>query len=196
MRRHPGTDIRVAATNESLNLEQRDVDLAIRYFAPEAAPAGAVKLFEEEVLPVCSPDLTRRADRPLAAPADLRHHVLLHYDYPGSRRSFMEWDSWLASFGVEDVSASALHFNQYDQLVRAAVDGQGVALGIRALVARHLEDGTLIAPFGPALHTARAYFILRPERHRDDAMVAELVAWLLEESKQDGSQPSSFGTKP
>ena len=33
-------------------------------------------------MPVCSPKLLRERGRPLKSPADLRHHVLLHYDDP------------------------------------------------------------------------------------------------------------------
>ncbi|MFO1110908.1 MAG: LysR substrate-binding domain-containing protein [Bradyrhizobium sp.] len=184
--RHPAADVRVAATNESLNLEQREIDLAIRYFSPDTAPTSAIKLLEEDILPVCSPDLIRDADRPLASPADLSRHTLLHYDYPGARRSFMEWQTWLASFGMDDISPAALHFNQYDQLIRAAVEGQGVALGIQALVGRNLQDGTLIAPFGRSLRTSRAYFIVRSSRLRKDAMADEFVAWLVEEARREG----------
>jgi LysR family glycine cleavage system transcriptional activator len=54
-----------------------------------AAPEGAIKLFGEVVLPVCSPKLVTRT-APLATPEDLRRHVLLHYERP-EVRDFAAW---------------------------------------------------------------------------------------------------------
>jgi hypothetical protein len=46
-------------------------------------------------------------------------------------------------------AASTLHFPQYDQLVVAAMEGSGVAIGVLPHVAQHVRDGVLCAPFGP-----------------------------------------------
>src|ERR1700687_3959740 len=54
-------DVRISATTDMPHLERSLVDLAIRYCRPEAAPEGAIRLFGEEVLPVCSPSLLRDA---------------------------------------------------------------------------------------------------------------------------------------
>ena len=63
---HPDIDVRISATTDTLNLERSLIDLAIRYCAPEAAPDGAVRLFGEEMIPVCAPALLReRARAPL-----------------------------------------------------------------------------------------------------------------------------------
>ncbi len=87
-RKHPAIDIRIAADNRMVDLERERIEVAIRYCPAKAAPEGAVKLFGEVVLPVCSPRLLTRTT-PLATPEDLRHHVLLHYELPGgeTRRS-------------------------------------------------------------------------------------------------------------
>jgi len=47
------------------------VDLAIRYCKPETVLEGAVRLFGEEMIPVCSPTLLRDNRRPLKRPQDL-----------------------------------------------------------------------------------------------------------------------------
>src|SRR6202051_476318 len=62
---HPDVDVRISATTEALNLERSLIDLAIRYCKPESVPEGAVKLFGEEVIPVCSRALLRDKARPL-----------------------------------------------------------------------------------------------------------------------------------
>jgi DNA-binding transcriptional LysR family regulator len=124
---HPGVDVRISASYKTVNLERDGVDLAIRY-ASAASMEGQRPLFEEDVIPVCSPALAADAARPLREPADLRAHVLLHMDDP--RASWIDWNLWLHAHGLRDFKpAGALQFSQYDQLVQAAVNGQGIALG-------------------------------------------------------------------
>src|SRR4051812_20286568 len=60
------TDVRLAATNETSNLERDHIDVAIRFMEPRSAPAGAIALTGEEVFPVCSPSLL--LERPLKKP--------------------------------------------------------------------------------------------------------------------------------
>ena len=81
---HPDIDVRISATTDALNLERSLIDLAIRYCKPESVPEGAVRLFGEEMIPVCSRALLREKTRPLKRPQDLAHHTLLHFDYAGA----------------------------------------------------------------------------------------------------------------
>ncbi len=162
-RLRPGIDVRISATTDMLNLERSLVDVAIRYCAPDTVPEGAVRLFGEEILPVCSPVLLRQ--KPLKRPADLREHTLLHFDYPGAVTSFMDWGTWLTALGIGKLrSAGSLHFTQYEQMIQAAMNGQGVALGRHPLVKDLIESGALVAPFNSTLVGSRADFLIRIAR--------------------------------
>src|SRR5438552_7401712 len=88
---HPDVDVRIAATTDALNLERSLIDLAIRYCKPESVPDGTVRLFGEEMIPVCSRALLRDKARPLKTPQDLAHHTLLHFDYAGAETMYMDW---------------------------------------------------------------------------------------------------------
>src|SRR5581483_11732642 len=112
---HPQIDVRLSATNALLDLERDRIDVAVRYCAPEAAPPGSVKLFSGDVVPVCSPKLLRDRTRPLKAPADLRYHVLLHYDDPDRPMPWHAWSTWLEAAGIADLKpAGSLHFSHLD----------------------------------------------------------------------------------
>ncbi len=189
---HPDVDVRISATTDTLNLERSLMDLAIRYCKPEAAPEGATRLFGEDVLPVCSRSLLRDRSRPLKRPLDLQHHVLLHFDYPGAERSFMDWGTWLTALGVGDLkSAGALHFTQYEQMIQAAINGQGVALGRQPLVQELIQSGMLVAPLKDAVAGPRAYFIIESSSAAGKAHVQQFRAWLLEEVKRDSQRETS-----
>ncbi len=138
---HPHIDVRVAASNRMLDLKQEGVDLAIRYCRDAAAPPGAQRLFGEKVLPVASKAVAARAFR---NPKSLLSEALLELDERA--RPWLRWSDWLAATGIADAKPKAyLHFNQYDQLIQAAVEGRGVALGRLALVLPMLQDGRLVA---------------------------------------------------
>jgi LysR family transcriptional regulator, glycine cleavage system transcriptional activator len=186
LQEHPGVDVRISATYDSVNLERAGVDLAIRYTSADEM-RGQRPLFEEEVIPVCSPALAADPARPLRVPADLGAHVLLHSD--DSQYSWMEWNIWLHAHGLRDLKpAGALQFNQYDQLVQAAVNGQGVALGRLPLLKRLLKEKTLVTPFRKSVVSSRGYYLVRSARAAGKRDVTEFEAWLLEETKKDAKK--------
>jgi DNA-binding transcriptional LysR family regulator len=183
---HPGVDVRISASYEMTNLEREGVDLAIRYASADEMK-GQRPLFEEEVVPVCSPELAADPVRPLRLPADLRAHVLLHSD--DAKYSWMEWNLWLHAHGLHDFkSAGALQFNQYDQLVQAAVNGQGVALGRLPLLRGLLKQAKLVTPFPKSVVSSRGYYLVRSARAAGKREVADFIAWLLAETKKEAAK--------
>lgn len=181
----PDIDIRISANNKMLDLEREGIEVAIRYCMPKAAPQGAVKLFGEVVLPVCSPKLVTRA-APLAAPGDLRHHVLLHYERPDGATPWLSWTVWLETMQLPGLkSAGSLHFSQYDQTIQAAIDGQGVALGTSPLVRQLIRQGKLIAPLEKRFETLRAYYLVTSADAASRPEVKDFTGWLLRQAKQE-----------
>ncbi len=200
-RLHPDLDVRISANNKVLDLDRERIDLAIRYCPSRAAPAGSVRLFGEEILPVCSPALLKDRSRPLKSPQDLRHHVLLHFDEPQRPTPWLTWNVWLETAGVPDLKpADSLRFNHYDQTIGAALGGQGVALGRRPLVKKLLADGALVAPFPLGSVTDRAYFIVRTPATSGRAEVANFVEWLIVEAAamaaKEGDTPDTMRKPP
>jgi LysR family transcriptional regulator, glycine cleavage system transcriptional activator len=184
----PGVDVRISATTDTLNLERSLVDLAIRFCPPDMVPEGAVRLFGEEILPVCSPSLLRDRARPLKRPADLRRHTLLHFDYPGAVKSFMDWGTWLTALGIGELrSAASLHFSQYEQMIQAAINAQGVALGRHPLVKNLIQSEALVAPFNSALVGSRAYFLIESPAAAGKPHVRQFADWLLDEARRESA---------
>jgi LysR family glycine cleavage system transcriptional activator len=201
--RHPAVEVYVAADDRLVDLGRGDVDVAVRYLAEAAAPRGAVRLFGERMLPVASPELARRKGARLARPADLARHVLLHLDDPEGRTPWLDWRAWLAANGEPGLKpAGALRFKLYDQVIQAAVGGQGVALGRIPLIAEHLRDGRLVAPFAKRYDTARGYFAVVAPHAAGRPDVADFVAWLAAEAAAEHAiakpraDSAARGTRP
>ena len=178
---NPDVDVRISATYKAVDLERTGVDVAVRSSAPEDAPAGAIRLFDEEVFPVCSPALLSDGPHPLCQIADLAHQSLLHMDHADG---LMDWDTWLAAHDHAGLRpAAAMRFDTYEQMIQVAVRGQGVAMGIGRLVSGLIATGELVAPFGESSEGNRAYFILSSAFTRDRPQVQAFVTWLVEEAK-------------
>ena len=179
---HPGVDVRLSATGALLDLERDRIDVAVRYCAPQAAPPGAIELFGGAVVPVCSPRLLRDGARPLKTPADLRHHVLLHYDDPDRPLPWHAWSTWLEAAGVPDLKpAGSMHFSALEDAGGASADGQGVALGIRSMLGDLFAERRLAMPFTQSSPVNRSYFAIVSRAARDRPEAADFVQWLQQE---------------
>jgi DNA-binding transcriptional LysR family regulator len=187
---HPGVDVRILATTDVLNLERSLVDLAVRYCLPGTVPEGAIRLFGEEILPVCSPALLRNRSRPLERPQQLKDHTLLHFDYPGGAAKWLlDWGTWLSALGLGDLDpVRGLQFSQYEQMIQAAMDGQGVALGRRPLLNDLIQSGALVAPFKHTVVATRAYFLVKSPAANGKPHVHQFVEWLVDEINRDSER--------
>jgi LysR family transcriptional regulator, glycine cleavage system transcriptional activator len=178
---HPDVDVRISATYKAVDLERSLVDVAVRYCKPGDAPEGAIRLFGEELFPVCSPALQAEGRNPLRALPDLAHHALLHMD---GAHGYMDWDTWLAAHGHAALRpAASVRFDTYEQMIQAAVGAQGVAMGIGRLVRGLMASGQLAAPFGESTIGVRAYSIVLSTLTRDRPHVRAFVDWLVQEAK-------------
>lgn len=182
---HPDIDMRVSAHDTLADLDDPDVDLALRYCSAAQAPPGALQLFGETLTPVVSRWLMQQVQEgrapPLATPADLAHHTLAEEDDNRPSTEFLSWRHWLAQQGLATLQPRRwLYLNFTYQQVQAALAGQGVALARMALVFEALQRGELVEPFGPALRidSPYAYWLVVSEGARQRAEVRQFCDWV------------------
>ena len=191
-REHPDIDIRISASDVMADLDDPDVDLALRYCHPDVAPAGARRLFGEVVTPAAGRGLAEQAARglapPLSVPADLAHHTLLEEDDHRPSAEFLGWRHWLRVHGVAQLEpARWLLLNFTYQQVQAALSGQGIALARLPLVAETIERGELVEPFGPTHRVLSpfAYWLIEGEPATASRPEVTLFAnWLAAQAEQ------------
>lgn len=174
---YPNIDVRVSANTRVLNLKQEGIDLAIRYARESDVPPGSVRLFGEKVLPMASKKVAARAFKNLNALLD---EVLLEYDE--SARPWLRWSDWLTAIGLPDAKPKAyLHLNQYDQVIQAAIEGHGVALGRVALVLPMLKDGRLVALADNGFGDSDYAYWLIEETPAPRSEVQQFRDWIIKE---------------
>ena len=188
---HPDVDVFISADNRILDLDRERIDLAVRYCPDALAPRDAQRLFGERLQPVCSPALASDPSRPLERPEDLARHVLLTLDDDRGRFPWLSWAQWFAAIGIREPSPTrTVRFNQYNLLVQAAVDGQGVALGRSPLVDQLVAQRKLVAPFRGKHATSRAYFIVRAAQASRRPEAQAFVDWLCAEARNESLEPA------
>lgn len=188
-RLHPDIDIRVSATDTIADLDDPELDLALRYCSQAQAPAGAMRLFGEVLTPVVSRSLAdkiRRGDAPpLSTPADLVQHTLAEEDDTKSSTEYVSWRRWLTLNGQPALQPKRwLYLNFTYQQVQAALAGHGVALGRVALVFEALQRGELVEPFGPAgrIGSPYMYWLVSAPASRTRPEVKQFCDWVMDQA--------------
>ena len=180
-----GNPVAGAAALEPADLRQEDSLVAIR-FGNGVYPGYHVdRMFGSDYIAVCSPKLLE-AGPPLRVPTDMRQQVLLHDDATANERSGPSWEDWFRLAGVTGVDTKAgPHFGDSGMVYVAALDGLGVALASRPLVANAIAQGRLVAPFDIAVGQNYAYYLVIQESIFNRPAVQVFRQWLLEEAKTE-----------
>lgn len=169
----PGVEIELVSSVRQADFDRGTIDAAIRFGDGDWSGLRRDPLMLEERFPVCSPALAAGPPS-LTDPADLAGRVLLHNGaHPG------EWAQWLEEAGVEGVNAGrGPVFDASNEVLAAAANGMGVALGRTPLVEADLEAGRLVAPFDIRVRTPGRYWLVAPEATADTAGLAAFRDWL------------------
>lgn len=187
---YPHIDVRLAANNRLLDLQTEDIDIAIRYCAVNQAPRGSLRLFNEVIVPVASPDVAMKAFRTRST---LFEHTLLELDDSG--RPWLKWSTWLRERAFRKQRTNGyLHFNQYDQVIQAALEGHGIALGRLPLVEPMLRSGRLVALASERRDVPEYAYWLVDATDNPRADVDVFRRWLIDELQFAGDAVFGSGS--
>lgn len=176
---HPEVALRIEESGrDDHDLDREDIDLSARLGDGEWPGLLAWHLIDEVIFPVCGPGYLRDPDL-VRSPADLLDHVLL--DFEERHRDRMRWRGWL---NLHKIAANQLHqdFVFTDALgsIKAAILGQGIALGWAHLVHDQLQDGQLLRPVSETHRSGQSIYLVMAA-DRPPKRGAELFRdWILD----------------
>jgi LysR family glycine cleavage system transcriptional activator len=178
-------DVLLDPTKAVVDLSGNEADLAIRFGRGSYPGLDSIDLFEDEISPVCSPAYLKR--HPIAKPRDLLQHRLLRLDWSSREGLWPDWPAWLEAAGVADAGTAEerkrdMSFPDSNLLLRAAVDGQGVALGQTSLVKDFIESKQLVAPIPKRLKTGFRYHLVYPLGADQRPEIALFRDWIVGEA--------------
>ena len=178
---HPGVVIELETDHRGVDPARRDFDIWIAYVGETAAPRpqGLFEetLYEEDLLPVCSPTLIEARGRP-GDPVDLHDWPLL-YDLGWDT----DWPYWFARQGQPSPDLSrASGFRLYSMVVDAAVEGLGTAIGHSRVIAREMEQGALVPLFDRQIAASARCCLITTADSRRNPGVRAFREWILKEA--------------
>lgn len=176
---HPDLRIQLSASHTHSDFSRGEVDLDIRYGAVRWGDLHVETIFEEEMLPLASPDFLRRAV--IRSPEQLLGQPLIFSDV-----NVVQWPRWFAAHGVPlSPGTYALRFDRAYLVIEAAVQGLGIALESARLAGASLQSGELVPVFtdrkGIQVH---AHHLVYPEAHGKWTRVVRFVTWLRREASR------------
>ena len=135
----PGIAVYLDTNDEVIELDNSEVDIALRFGEPEWGDLHYELLSEEELIVVASPSLVAGEDLPMT-PESIEQLPRLHDEFNPA------WEKWAAFVGLDttQVSVAEARFMDSAVLIAAAIDGQGVALARRLLLIDDLNTGRII----------------------------------------------------
>lgn len=186
-RSHPHIEISVVVVGHGLgDPAAAGLDLAIRMGDGPSEGAERTPLADDALYPVMSESYWRRTGRP-SKPGDLVGLRLLHDRDPQAT-----WAIWRKEFGPADLDvARGPRLTSTDLVLRAAAQGQGVALARHRLAEPDIRSGSLLRPLGDvAVQLNTSYWIVRPcgTVSNSRLTVQAVVDWML---RQAELQPSA-----
>jgi LysR family transcriptional regulator, glycine cleavage system transcriptional activator len=185
---HPQIHLRLHHQVEAVDFSREKLDLAVHWSFGNWAGAVVEPLIVRSRIPMCSPALLQAKGRCSCA-ADLSRFNLLH------EFDFSDWQQWFALAGLPELEARrGTVIDNYDVLVEAAVDGQGMALLLSPPFVDYAATGALIAPLGDITTVQFVYYLMAPPEALQRPQVAAFREFLLTEASNEATLAATLRT--
>ncbi|WP_271274538.1 LysR family transcriptional regulator [Aliamphritea hakodatensis] len=156
----PDRDNRVLVSNNLVDFRQDQVDVAVRQGLGAYPGCTALPLGSDRYMAVASPELAANFAAEKAVTG-------IRVDWPARITDFPRWNDWYALQGMPSETASRqLNLPTEALAVRAAVNGQGIALIHTLHIREELASGALVPLLGQAqqlLASPYRYHLVWPE---------------------------------
>ena len=169
---HPNIAVNVVTT-QGMPSFAAEIDLVIRYGSGEWQDGKSIKLFNEKVIPVCSPALAKR----FKGVRGLDHATLLHVTT--NEDEWLTWKDYFELNGLSENRRPRRNFTNYVQATQAALAGQGVMLGWESNTGDLVREGRLVTLGNRPLFPKEAFYLVVSDQPRNKPMVQLLANWLV-----------------
>lgn len=186
---HPELEVMLQSSNQLTDFTREQVDIGIRFGMGRYPGLTVEKLMGDYYYPVVSPRFN--GGRLPRTPRDITQSTLL-------RCEGEPWTPWFRAAGLDALEPTGgLVVQDSSVVVRAAAEGQGIALARHSIALSEIESGAVVRLFDIAIPCPHAYFLVcLPEALRKP-QVRDFRAWLLDEiGKQERLEDAGMLTAP
>ncbi len=150
---NPGITLNLSTRVVPFDFAHERFHAAIHFGRTDWPGAEALKLMEEDLVPVIAPGLLPEN----AKACDLARLPLLHLE---TRRK--AWARWFSAQNIQEAPPSSMVFDQFATMEQAAVAGIGAALLPRYLAQSDLDTGRLVTLANTHPTSLGAYYLVWP----------------------------------
>ncbi|HVL74420.1 MAG TPA: transcriptional regulator GcvA [Noviherbaspirillum sp.] len=173
--RHPDLEVMLQSSHALTDFVRESVDVGLRFGLGKYPGLNVEKLMDDAFYPVASPRFN--GGRLPKTPQQLKHMPLL-------RCELEPWTPWFRAAGLDLLEPTGgLVFQDSSQLVRAAVEGNGIALARHVLAVGEIESGQLVRLFDVAIPCPQSYFFVCPPEALVKPQVQAFREWVMGEAQ-------------
>ena len=179
----PDIDLRLDTSAKSIDFAIQEVDIGVRYGAGTWAGLMSEKLMEEEIYPVCSPQLLLGKNA-----IDLTQETLIHDRSMDGYIGFPSWDDWLAQASLTNAALTkvdtsrGMQINNSAAVLQAVINGHGVALARSVMARDDVAAGRLVQLFPEiTFSSALAYYVVYQAESANMTKLKAFRDWLFAE---------------
>lgn len=179
--KHPTIELSLKHSNVPVDFANESVDVAITYGSNSWRGMQVQSILSIDFFPVCSPNLLSDG-RTLDALNDINNFNLLH------DADYETWREWLKLANADGIDPNrGTIVDDTNMLIKAALDGLGIAMCSLPFVQEHLSSGKLIRPFELSLSSDKAYYAVCPKEHLSRKEVRTFWTWLTSQTGDESS---------
>ena len=171
---HPEIELNIQSSIDLVDFDREPVDVAIRFGRGHWPGVRVEALFDEYIQPVASNRLIEAHG--LGPGDDFTKLPLL--GAPSDR-----WNAWFEQFGGTPPERYVATFDDSETLLKAALEGMGVALGPVTIAQPMLDCCRLVALSPHRLRADFSHWLVYPPRSEDHPALVAFREWVLEEAR-------------
>ena len=170
----PGIEVYLDTNDDVVDLDNSEVDIALRFGEPDLGGLHYEFLTEEELIVVASPTLVADKNLPMTPESIVRLPLLQDEFTPA-------WDKWAGLVGLDSsqLVSAKVNFMNSAVLVAAVIESQGVALVRRLLLDDDLKAGRLRRLDDTAVSLDSSLYFVCRNGDQDREPIQSLKNWLF-----------------
>jgi LysR family glycine cleavage system transcriptional activator len=168
---HPDIEVRFATGGAAAEFNE-DWTCGVKLSNGDHPGFRAELLFAADLIPVCAPGLAKD----LKDPSQLTPESLLRIVHAPD-----DWQRWFSQKGQRKIKPKGATFEFYGHAIQAAVDGVGIAMGLRPYIDDDITAGRLVSPFPGAVSKGMSWYLVYREEHARNNSFQAFRNWILQE---------------
>ncbi len=175
--------IELRVEGDPVDFARHNIDLRICYGTNVYPEMNTIRLFQDAVLPLCSPSyLERNRSARTLGMEGVPDEDLIHTSWGPSFVSHPTWHAWFAKSGIDrPIDAKGYQIGMSGLSLDLARDGVGVALGQKVMAAGDLAAGRLVPVSDVTIELGHPYCLVHPRSKARKAGLQALIDWLTKE---------------